>query len=131
LLKALPPAVAPIRIRANTETSGEVVAICDVLDLDNSQVPAAAVTALMSTSVTFPLSGTWIVAVAVPPAIDVTIERFQLMLARNLLHHSVLDNILKNPSPVFILPDSQPLPGALHVEQSSVFDDILHDKFCK
>src|SRR4029453_34745 len=55
------PAVAPIRTRAFTPVSGDPVAIWDVELVDNSHVPAAAVTIENKTPVIVPDCGIWIV----------------------------------------------------------------------
>lgn len=62
--------------RQRTPESGEVVAICDVEDVENSQEPAAAFDADHRIPRIFPPCGIVIVAVAVPPAMDVTTARF-------------------------------------------------------
>jgi hypothetical protein len=81
-----------MRIRASTPVSGEPVAICEVELVDNSHDPAAAVTADMRTPRIVPEIGIWIVC-DVAAVTDNTIERFQAMLARNLLHHFLLDKV--------------------------------------
>jgi hypothetical protein len=69
-----------IVILHKTLTSGVVVAICEVELLDNSQDPAAAWFTQKYARATFPDTGIAIVAVAVPPAILVTIDLLYAIL---------------------------------------------------
>lgn len=64
------------RRRANTLTSGVALAICEVLERENSQEPAAAGIADRTTRLSVAVSGIETVVVAVPPGIETIIERF-------------------------------------------------------
>lgn len=68
------PAVAPIRTRAITPTSGDPVAIWDVELVESSQEPAAAVTTENTAATTVPVCGIWIVC-EVAAVTERTIER--------------------------------------------------------